>query len=158
MNSRGFIQHATRRAIAACGGIVPTAAALDYSDSHVGRWNAQTDRSLPDIAQALELDDLAISCGGRAELLQAYAAQLGHVVFRLPEGFGDAEALTLQLAKATSEFGDIAQALVIALGDGAVDAREAGAIACQIDEALAALVKLRALVIDDEAALVRRVK
>lgn len=153
MIRRGLLQNAVRKAIATCGGIVPTAAALDYSDSHVGRWNSQTERALPDLDQALALDDLAMSCGGRAEILRALAVQLGHVAFRLPEGFGETEALTLQLTRATSEFGDIAQAIVEALGDGPVDNREAGRIAHQIDEALGALVKLRALVIEEDAAV-----
>lgn len=150
MLRRGLIQHAVRRAIHHGGGITAVASALAYSDSHVGRWNSQTEKALPDLEQALDLDDLALSCGGKAEILAAMAIKLGHVVFRLPEGFGDAEALTVQLAKATGEFGDIAQAVVAALGDGTVDQREAGAIAAQIDEAITALVKLRSLVIEEE--------
>lgn len=153
MIPRGLLQNAVRKSIAACGGIVPTAAALEYSDSHVGRWNSQTERSLPDLDQAVALDDLALSCGGRAEILRALAAQLGHVVFRLPDGFGNTEALTLQLTKATGEFGDIAQAVVEALGDGVVDHGEAARIALQIDEALGALVKLRSLVVEGEPRL-----
>ena len=152
MMRRGLIKHAVRRAIHHAGGIVPVAAALDYSDSHVGRWNSQAEKALPDLEQALDLDDLALSCGGRAEILEGLARQLGHVVFRLPQGFGDAAALTVQLAKATSEFGDIAQAVVEALGDGAVDNAEAGRIAGQIDEAVNALIVMRALVVEEETA------
>jgi hypothetical protein len=137
---------------------VPVAAALAYSDSHVGRWNSQAEKALPDLEQALDLDDLSLSSGGRAEILEAQARQLGHVVFRLPEGFGDAAALALQLAKATSEFGDIAQVVVEALGDGTVDNCEAGRIASQIDEAIAALVVMRAGVIEEESAAVRAAK
>jgi hypothetical protein len=158
MLRRGFIQHAVRQAIGTCGGIDAVASALHYSTSHVGSWNCQTDKDLPGIEQALDLDDLSISCGGRAEILRAMATRLGHVVFRLPEGFGNAEAVTVQLAKATGEFGDIAQAVVAALGDGEIDGREAGLIAHQIDEAMEALVKMRALVIEEESSAVRVAK
>jgi hypothetical protein len=150
MLRRGFLKHAVRRAVHQGGGIVPVAAALHYSESHVGRWNAQTEKALPDLEQALDLDDLSLSCGGRAEILRAMAAQLGHVVFQLPQGFGGAEALTLQLATCASEFGDVAGAVVTSLGDGDIDQRETAKIVAEIDDALGALVKLRALLVEEE--------
>lgn len=150
MIRRGHIKHAVRQAIHAGGGIQATAAALHYSDSHVGRWNCQHEKALPDLEQALQLDDLALSCGGRAAILATLAVQLGHVVFRLPQGFGEAEAVTVQLAKATGEFGDIAQAVVAALGDGVIDARETGRIVGEIDDAIEQLVTMRHLLVEEE--------
>lgn len=155
MLRRGFIQHAVRRAIGAGGGIQAVAAALFYSESHVGRWHAQTEKALPDLEQALDLDDLSLSCGGEAEILRALAGQLGHVVFRLPQGFGDAEAVTLQLATCAAEFGDVAGAVVSSVGDGAIDPRETARIVKEIDELMAAAVNLRALLVEPEPRGVR---
>jgi hypothetical protein len=150
MSARGFWKTAVRRTIAAAGGIEAVAAALGYSKSHIGRWNCLTDADLPDRDQAIELDELALANGGAAEILRAQARRLDHVLFRLPEGFGDAERVTLQLHAASARFGEIAQTLVDALADGRIDGREEGAIAARVDETLQALVHLRALVIEEE--------
>jgi hypothetical protein len=151
--ARGVWKLAVRRSIHAAGGIEAVAAALGYSKSHIGRWNNLNDPDLPSRDIRIQLDELAMANGGQAEILQAQARLLGHVAFCLPEGFGDAERLTLQLSTATGRFGAIASAVVEALSDGAMDAREEGVIANRIDEALAALVQLRALVIEEEPRL-----
>lgn len=152
MTARPFWKIAVRKAIGAAGGIEVVAAALGYSKSHVGRWNCLNNPDLPGRDIRIELDELALANGGDAAILRAYARQLDHVVFRLPEAFGETERLTLQLAEATGEFGEIAQVVVAALSDGSISAREEGEIAAKIDDALAALVKLRALVVEEEPA------
>lgn len=153
MSARGFWKVAVRKSIHAAGGIEAVAAALGYSKTHVGRWHSLNDADLPSDDIRIEIDELAMANGGEAEILAAQARQLGHVAFRLPEGFGASSAVTLKLTEATAEFGDIARALTRALADNRIDAREQGEVAAQIDEALVALVQLRALVIEEEADL-----
>lgn len=150
MSGRGFWKHAVRKAIGAAGGIEAVAAALDYSKTHVGRWNCLSNADLPARDIRTELDELALANGGQAEILRAQARRLGHVVFRLPEGFGESVPLTLQLVEATGEFGEIAQVVVAALADGNICVREEAEIAAKIDDALEALVRLRAMVIEED--------
>ena len=150
MIRRGFIKLAVREAIHACGGIAGGERATGLGSSQVGRWHNRNDHDLPGLEHALALDEAALACGGRAAILQAMASELGHVAIELPQGHGETEALALQLAQATAEFGDIARAVTEALSDNRIDTREELRIAAQIDEALAALMKLRALVIEEE--------
>lgn len=57
----------------------------------------------------------------------------------------------MQLSEATAQFGDIAREMVAALSDGRIDAGEEACIAARIDATLASLVRLRAIVVDDES-------
>ncbi len=150
MTPPAFLKIAVRDAIRASGGIEAVAAALGYSKTHVGRWNSLADRDLPSDELRIALDELAMAGGARAAILEAYARQLGHVAFRLPEGFGETEALTVQLGVCAREFGDIAGAVVEAVGDGDVNARESQRIVAEIDDAMNALVKMRALLVEEE--------
>lgn len=151
MAAEAFWKLAVRRAIKAGGGIEAVAAALNLSTSTVGRWNNINDETLPNRAHRIELDELSMLCGGRAHILEAQATQLGHVAFCLPAGFGGCEAATMQLSEATAQFGDIAREMVAALSDGRIDAGEEACIAARIDATLASLVRLRAIVVDDES-------
>ena len=156
---RGFLKLAVRAAIQHLGGIAGGERATGLSSSQVGRWNNLIDADLPGIDHALALDEAALACGGRARILEALAADLGHVAIRLPEGYGEVAPVALQLAEATAEFGDIARAVTDALSDNRICNRDQTSIAAEIDEALIALAKLRALVIEEErGAVVRHIK
>jgi hypothetical protein len=144
--SRAFLKRAVRRAIHAMGGIAPGARATGRCKSQVGRWHSINDDDLPTLDAALALDEMAVASGGQAEILHAMAGELNHVAFQLPEMESGGDAITLQMAEATGEFGDVASALVEALRDGEVDAREQRRIAREIDEAMVKLAQLRALV------------
>lgn len=150
MIRRGFIKLAVRQAIQSCGGISGGERATGLGHAQVGRWHNRNDVDLPGLEHALALDEAALACGGPASILQAMASELGHVAIQLPEAHGEAHAVAIQLAQATAEFGDIARAVTDALSDNQIDGREEQAIAAQIDEALAALMRLRALVIEEE--------
>lgn len=152
MIRRGFIKLAVRETIHACGGLAGGERATGVGTSQVGRWHNRNDVDLPRVDYAVALDEAALACGGRAAILQALATELGHVAIQLPEAHGEAQAVAIQLAQATAEFGDIARAVTQALTDNHIDGREEQTIAAQIDEALAALVRLRALVIEEERA------
>lgn len=149
MGALGRIKRATRSAISANGGIDGAAATTGKARQTTGGWNNLNDQSLPTVGDAIALDEVSIFVTGRAHILCAMAAELGHVAIRLPQASGDADQLALQMANATGEFGDIATVLVKSLSDGRIDATEEVAITQQIDEAQQALAKLRALVVSD---------
>lgn len=153
MAEGGYLKFAVRAAIADAGGIEAVAAALNLSTSTIGRWNNLNDVTLPNRAQRFDLDELAMACGGEARIIQAMARKLGHVAFRLPQPVGDGCEVTMQMMKASEEFGDVAGRLVDALSDGRIDAGEQVVVTTEIDDAIAALVMLRALVVDDETRL-----
>lgn len=147
---RGFLKLAVRAAIQQLGGIAGGERATGLSSSQVGRWNNINDADLPVLDHALALDEASLACGGRARVLEALAAELGHVVFRIPEGHGASAPVALQLAQATAEFGDIARAVTEALSDNHLCNRDQSAIAGEIDQAMIALAKLRGMVIEEE--------
>jgi hypothetical protein len=155
---KGFIKLAVIRAIKHVGGIERAGQACAVSPSQAGRWNNRNDIDLPTLEHMVELDEAALACGGRAEILATFAAELGHVAIALPDVTGSQASLALQMAEATAEFGDVARTLMAALSDDAIDNREAGALAHEIDQAMGALGKLRALVIEEERGFVRAVK
>ena len=158
MIRRGFIKLAVIRAIKHVGGIDRTARVAGVSTSQAGRWNNRNDIDLPTLEHMVELDEAALACGGSAEILATFAAELGHVAIPLPDVAGSQANLALQMAGATAEFGDVARTLMAALADDRIDCREAGALAHDIDQAVAALVTMRALVIEEERDAVRAVK
>lgn len=150
MTARGFLKLAVTQSIKSLGGIAGGERATGLGSSQVGRWNNINDRDLPRIDYAVALDEAALACGGRARILEAMAAELGHVAFPVPESHGETREVTLQLANATAEFGQIAQAVVAGLGDGQFDNRERSTIVAEIDDAMIALARLRATVIGEE--------
>lgn len=153
MTPNPSLKLAVRAAIKAGGGIKNAAHACGVSETQAGRWNCLTDHDLPLREYCHLIDELAMAGTGRAPILEEQARQLGHVAFPLPEGFGAAREITVQLAEATAEFGEIAQAVVSGLGDGRFDASERARIASEIDDAFRSLAALRALVVDDETRL-----
>jgi hypothetical protein len=154
---KGFIKLAVIRAIKHVGGIERAAMAAGVSSSQAGRWNNRNDIDLPTLEHMVELDEAALACGGRAEILAAFAAELGHVAIELPAAVGQCASLALQLADAAAEFGDVARTLTAAASDDRIDARECCSLVHEIDQAMGALAKMRALVIEEERDLVRAV-
>lgn len=142
-------------AIAANGGIDGAAATADRGRSVVGDWNNVNHEALPGLAQAFDLDQVAMATGGKAPILRALAAELGHVAILLPDPGASDDRLIMALCEATAEFGDIADAITAALRDGARTAAENAHIVAQIDEAQAALAGLRVLVVDAPAFVVK---
>ena len=143
--SHGRLKRAAREAVQICGAKDGAAATVGKSPSLAGSWNNLSDPALPTIGDALMLDEVAVAQHLRPPLLFALAAELGHVAIRLPEpGAGD-DALTASLIEASAEFGDVAAELRDATRDGRVNGRERERIVVQVDEAIASLVRMRAL-------------
>ncbi len=82
-------------------------------------------------------------------ILSALAAELGHVVVRLPDCGEGIDALTGALIDASAEFGDIAAEVRDATRDGTINAGERERIIEQIDEANRAIARLRAVVANE---------
>ena len=158
MIRRGFIKLAVIRAIKHVGGIDRAARVAGVSTSQAGRWNNRNDIDLPTLEHMVELDEAALACGGSAEILAAYAAELGHVAFELPAAVGNCASLALQMVTVAAEVGDVARTLTAAASDDRIDVRETGAIVAEIDQAMTALATMRAQLIEEERDAVRAVK
>lgn len=141
--------------IAANGGIDGAAATVDKGRSTVGGWNNLNQSDLPTLGDAHALDEVSLATSGRAPILQALAAELGHVAILLPDPAASEDALIMALCEATAEFGDIAGAVTEALRDGVRTDVENALILEQIDEAQASLARMRMLVAGSPAVPVR---
>jgi hypothetical protein len=147
-----LLKKAVRAAIDRAGHIKGAVDATEKSNATVGRWHARNEPDLPNLGDALALDEVAVIKGERAEILHRYAAELGHVAIRLPEPGQGGDALTSALIEASAEFGDVAAELRDATRDGTVNPRERERIVEQIDEAMTSLARMRALAADDSLA------
>lgn len=148
----GRLKLGVREAIQANGGIEGAAVTVEKSTSLAGLWNNVNKPDLPGLADALALDEVAMARGHRPAILARHAAELGHVAIRLPDAAtGDGE-LTHALIEVSAEFGDLAHSVRDATADGVVNAKERQRIMDAIDDAQAALARMRALVGLDEAA------
>lgn len=139
------IKRAVREAVSRCGGVDGAGATAGRCRSVAGDWNNLNAPAFPPLDCALALDEVAIATQRPPAILSALAAELGHACFRLPDAGIGGDALTGAMIEASAEFGDIAAEIRDATRDGAVSERERQAITAQVDEAMAALARLRAL-------------
>lgn len=146
MSALGRLKRAVRTAIGLNGGIDGAGATTGRARQTTGGWNNLNDSALPTLDSAVALDEVAIANGHRPEILCAMAGELGQVVIALPHAIGSHDDLVLQMAEATGDFGDVANALTRALANHKIEGGEDAIIGAQIDEALQALTRLRALV------------
>lgn len=142
----GRIKAALRAAVQICGGSEGAAATVEKSAPLARKWHNINDPAMPVLLDAFALDQIAVLQGQRPPILSAYAAELGHVVIRLPDGGEGDDALTGALIDASAEFGDIASEVRDATRDGVINRKERDRIMLQIDEAIAALSRMRAVV------------
>lgn len=140
------IKRHVRRAVELCGGVDGAAATAERCRSVAGDWANLNHRAFPPVDCALALDEVAVVLGGVPPILSAYAAELGCVAIRLPEAVFGESALAAAMISASAEFGDVAHEVRDATRDGAVSAAERTRITDAIDEAITALVELRAMV------------
>lgn len=153
MSGAARLKQAVRKAVALCGGIEGAAATVEKSSSTIGRWNSLNDLDLPTLGDALALDEIAVAQGRVPPILAKLASELGHVAIRLPEVSGGDDAVTAAMIGASAEFGDVATALRDATADGEISGREPERIVEQIDEAIAALARMRGLLTPRKAAV-----
>lgn len=133
------------QAISRNGGKDSAALTAKRQPSTVGRWHNRNDDVFPPVECAFELDQLCMVLGDAPPILSAMAAELGHVVYRLPMVAASNMDAGEALVAAMAEFGDIAAAIQTARLDGKVCAQDCSEITLQIDEAQASLARLRAL-------------
>lgn len=150
MSVSARLKQAVRRGIALCGGIEGTAATVEKSTSHVGRWNSLTEDSFPTLPDAHAIDEIAVAQGQVPPILSKRAFELGYVCIRLPEASRGADRVTEAMIEASAEFGDVATALRDATADGKIEGREPELIVAQIDEAIASLSRMRALLVSPQ--------
>lgn len=160
MSARARLKRGVRAAIHACGGIDGAAATVRKGSSTVGRWNSTSDPDLPTLGDAFDIDEIAVIEGRAPAILTALAAELGHVAIRLPDAGQGEDAVTGAMIAASAEFGDIATRLRDALADGDFSRIDRESVAAEIDDAQAALARMKALVLAHDpvrAVAVRRV-
>ena len=131
-------------AVSICGGVDGAGATVDKSRTLAGKWHNQNDEAMPRIDDSFQLDQVAVLQGQRPPILSAYAADLGHVVIRVPDAGASDDALMALLVDASAEFGDIPSEVREATRDGKVCTKDRERIVRQIDEAMAALARMRA--------------
>lgn len=139
----GRIKRGCRRAVELNGGVDGAGATAQRSRSVAGDWGNLNHAAFPPIDCALALDEVAIAQGQVPPILSALAAELGHVVIRLPDAGHGTCAISTALIEASAEFGDVANEVREATRDGDVSPRESERIVAAIDEAITALVVMR---------------
>lgn len=141
------IKRGVRASIELCGGGDGAAATAGRRRSTAYEWNNLNLEVFPPLDCAFALDEIAVAQDRAPPILHAYAAELGHVAVRLPYAAGAGnDALTDALIDVSAEFGEIALEVREATRDGIVDNDERDAIARRIDDAVAALARMRAVV------------
>ncbi|WP_370179935.1 phage regulatory CII family protein [Alteriqipengyuania sp.] len=157
MSAGGRLKRATRASIALCGGIDGARATVDrVGRTQVGNWNNLNHPDLPMLHDALALDEIAIAEGRVPPILAGYASELGHVAIRLPDPDMGTDAVTGAMIAATAEFGEVAVRLRDAVADSDFKPMERDEVAREIDEAQAALARLKALVLAQDDACSQR--
>lgn len=145
------LKRAVRAGIAICGGIEGTQATVGrIGCAQVGRWNNLQHEHLPMLHDAFALDEIAVIEGKVPPILSAYAAELGHVALRLPDPAMGVDEVSGAMIAVTSEVGDIATRLRAAWADGNFNSEERIDVAREIDEAQAALARMKALVLIEQ--------
>ena len=134
-----------KETISTLGGKEGAGATARRSPSVAASWGNGNDPAFPPLECALALDEAMIAMGRVPEIVTAMAAELGHVAIRLPDAPEAIGEVTMALIDASAEFGDIADHLREAAKDNHLSPRERRGITRQIDEAIAALVRMRAL-------------
>lgn len=141
-----LLKQAVCRAIDLAGHIKGAMHATDKGKSQVGRWHARSEPDLPNVEDALAIDEVAVIQGKRPEILHAYASGLGFVAIRLPEAVIGEEAEALALVEAVEECGQVASAVRDMVADGVRTDSERERCTREIDDTLAAFTRLRAIV------------
>ena len=141
------LKSACIEAVEQAGGKEGAGATAERSSSTAANWRNRSAPDFPPLDCAYRLDNAALIDGRRPALLQRYAAELGHVAIRLPEGIEGEDAETGALAKAIAEFGDIGRSLMDGRADGVLSPQEREATANEIDQAIEALVMMKAIVL-----------
>jgi hypothetical protein len=138
----GSIKEATARAIAEVGGARAAMALLGLSETRV---YALADAGEPDRVTIERME--AMSAAGAAAFAEHFSLLAGGIYVPLPRG-ADPAGLHLLTAEATADFGAFAGAIVMALADARVTRGEATEALPRLDEALAAMTRLRAELVD----------
>lgn len=134
------VKAATARAIADAGGNKVCAAAVtriervatfsDYANE------AEIKRVIP-LDTAIELDAFNSRAGKPPQLIALAAAELGHVLIRLPQASG-MNCIIEGSGELATRLGQVMAEVGAALADGEIDAREARAILGKIDRLIVA--------------------
>ncbi|WP_345725669.1 phage regulatory CII family protein [Qipengyuania proteolytica] len=132
-------------AVEQAGGKEGAGATAERSASTAANWRNRSVPDMPPLDCAFRLDQAAIIEGKRPALLHRYAAELGFVTIRLPEGVESEDARSGALIDAMAEVGDIPTTYRDRAADGKFDHADAQALDIEIEQAIEKLVNLRTI-------------
>lgn len=141
------MKQAVRAAIARCGGVDGAGATASRSRTTAGEWNALQHPAFPPLDCAFALDEAVLAMGDVPPILAKYAAELGHVLVRLPDAGDASDEMTMMMVLLAKELGDVATAISEAMRDGVRSPKELHTIIAQLDEMLGAGAKMRAIAV-----------
>lgn len=124
------------------GGVDGAGATVGKGRSTAGRWASLNEPDLPDVAEALAMDEVLIGMGRGPMLLHILAAELGHVALDVcaQEDSGDIGSLLAEKAQADGAFmADIARSLA----DGRFDPEEKSLSIARLDDVVRTALRLR---------------
>lgn len=141
-----MLKAASRELIRAVGGQEAAAEFLGSRQqrmSDCGRPNTPDFLRLDEIAR---LEDVTHGDPGHPHITAALARRQGYAIVRLPDAPPAGRDLLSILAENARENGDVASAILSAIGDGKVDGPERRAILGQIDEQIHVAMRLRSTI------------
>lgn len=139
------IKRGVHAAVDLCGGGDGAARTAQRRRSVAYDWGNLNHEAFPPLDCAFAMDEVALAMGRPPAILHAYAAELDHIAVRLPVVALGADPITDALVECSAEFGEVAIEVREATRDGVLDTHERDAIVRRIDDALAALTRMRAI-------------
>lgn len=134
---------ASKASIKAAGGLEAVAHDLGKCTTQVGRYG---DPNAPGNFMTLDQAATVEQIGGEPAIARFFAALTGHALYAVPSAIDGEDAVFAAMIAASAEFGDVASALREATRDGVLDEADRKRVTEQIDEAVSALMAMRALV------------
>jgi hypothetical protein len=134
---------ASKASIKAAGGLEAVASDLGKCTSQVGRYG---DPNAPGNFMTLDQAATVEQIGGEPAIATFFASLTGHALFPVPVAIDGEDEVFAAMIAASAEFGDVASALRETTRDGEFDEDDRAKVRGQIDEAVAALMTMRALV------------
>jgi len=138
------IQVAVTEAVEICGGVEAAGSVTGRGKTTAGNWHTNTHDKLPDVAQGLTLDSVAVAQGREPPITGAMARELGGVFLPLDAADPCEAALPGHVMQLTTELGDLSRRVGEALADGKVCRDDASKIEREINDLIAVAVRARA--------------
>lgn len=135
------LKRATKLGVEAAGGLEVCASATGLSTSQISRCCSTHEPDSLTLRDAEVIDSLSQT--SHPHILHELARIAGHVAVQMPGGPEDADGLILSVVTLSTELGDVARSVTLALSDGVCSPREAQGSLDHLAELEAATARLR---------------